>query len=135
MNQPFFLEGASMRKNNKRVPSALKHGIYSGLELLPTESPARFRKFKKQIFAELNLVGRLEEDIGEEIVRLEWRRQNLFTYDLAERARARRSAIHSKWVPPVRIQGSWTLSHIQKTPALKNSRLRASVRTSRLEPN
>ena len=94
-----------MRKNNKRVPSALKHGIYSGLELLPTESPARFRKFKKQIFAELNLVGRLEEDIGEEIVRLEWRRQNLFTYDLAERARARRSAIHSKWVPPARYSG------------------------------
>ena len=89
-----------MRKNNKRVPSALKHGIYSGLELLPTESPARFRKFKKQIFAELNLVGRLEEDIGEEIVRLEWRRQNLFTYDLAQRARARRSSIDSKWVPP-----------------------------------
>ena len=94
-----------MRKNNKRVPSALKHGIYSGLGLLPTESPAKFRKFKKQIFAELILVGRLEEDIGEEIVRLEWRRQNLFTYDLAERARARRSAIDSKWVPPARYSG------------------------------
>ena len=88
-----------MRKNNKRVPSALKHGIYSGLELLPTESPARFRKFKKQIFAELNLVGRLEEDIGEEIVRLEWRRQNLFTYDLAKRVGARHSSIYSEEVP------------------------------------
>src|SRR6516164_11298946 len=97
-----FEEGASVRKNSKRVPAALKHGIYSGLGLLPTESPAKFRKFRKQIFAELNLVGRLEEDIGEEIVRLEWRRQNLFTYDLAQRARARRSAIHSKWVPPER---------------------------------
>src|SRR5262249_38184288 len=81
-----FLEGASMRKNNKQVPSALKHGIYSGLGLLPTESRARSRKFKKQIFAELNLVGRLEEDIGEQIVVLEWRRQHLGTYDLAERA-------------------------------------------------
>src|SRR6516162_5894880 len=95
-----FLEGASMRKNIKRVPSALKHGIYSGLELLPTESPARFRKFKKQIFAELNLVGRLEEDVGDEIVRLEWRRQNLFTYDLAKRVRERRNSIYAQFDPP-----------------------------------
>jgi hypothetical protein len=71
-----------MPKKSKRVPPALKHGIYSGLGLLPTESRAKFRKFKKQRFAELNLVGRLEEDIGEEIVCLEWRRQNLFTYTL-----------------------------------------------------
>jgi hypothetical protein len=104
VNQP-FLEGASMRENNKRVPSALKHGIYSGLGLLPTESRARFRKFKKQIFAELNLVGRLEEDIGEQIVVLEWRRQHLGTYDLAERARARRSAIHAELVPATRYLG------------------------------
>ena len=75
-----------MPKNSKRIPPALKSGIYSGLDILPTESRAKFRKFKKQTFAELNLVGRLEEDIGEEIVRLEWRRQNLFTYDLAARA-------------------------------------------------
>jgi hypothetical protein len=94
-----------MRKNMKRVPSALKHAIYSGFGLLPTESPAKFRKFKKQIFAELNLDGRLEEDIGEQIVRLEWRRQNLFTYDLAERARARRAAIQSELIPQVRYLG------------------------------
>jgi hypothetical protein len=94
-----------MRKNRKRIPPALKHGIYSGLGLLPTESRARFRKFKKQMFAELNLVGRLEEDIGEQIVVLEWRRQHLDTYELVERARARRSAIHSKLVPAVRYLG------------------------------
>jgi hypothetical protein len=90
-----------MRKNSKRVPPALKHGIYSGLGLLPTESRAKFLKFRKQIFAELNLDGRLEQDIGEQIVLLEWRRQNFFTYDLAERARARRSAIRSDLNLPV----------------------------------
>src|SRR6516164_11216210 len=99
-----FEEGASVRKNSKRVPPALKYGIYSRLGLLPTEGPAKFRKFRKQMFAELNLVGRLEEDIGEQIVRLEWRRQNFFTYDLAERARARRSAIQSELVPEVRYR-------------------------------
>jgi hypothetical protein len=40
--------------------------------------------------------------IGEQIVQLEWRRQNFSTYDLAEQARARRSAIYSELVPEVR---------------------------------
>jgi hypothetical protein len=106
-----------MRKNSKQVPAALKHGIYSGLGLLPTESPAKFRKFRKQIFAELNLVGRLEEDIGEEIVRLEWRRQNLFTYDLAQRARARRSSIDSKCVPEVRYPWELVLEPHPENPS------------------
>jgi hypothetical protein len=89
-------------KRTNRIPPALKHGIYSGLDLLPTESRAKFRKFRKQIFAELNLLGQMEQDIGEQIVVLEWRRQHLATYDLAKRARARRSAIHSELVPEVR---------------------------------
>jgi len=103
-----------MSKNSKRIPSALKSGIYSGIGLLPTESRAKFRKFKKQIFAELNLVGRLEQDIGDEIVRLEWRRQHLSTYDLAGRARARCCAIRSELVPQVRMP--WELN-IEPDPA------------------
>ena len=91
-----------MRKDIKRVPRAFKHGFYSALGLLPTESRAKLRKFRKQMFAELNLVGRMEQDIGEQIVRLEWRRQNFSIYDLAEWARARRDAIHSELVPEVR---------------------------------
>jgi hypothetical protein len=91
-----------MRLKSKRVPSALKHAIYSGIGLLPTESRAKFRKFRKERLAELNLVGRLEKDIGEEIVRWEWRRQHLPTYELAERARARCNAIRSDIVPAMR---------------------------------
>jgi hypothetical protein len=89
----------AMGKQN-RVPSALKHGIYSGIGLLPTENSAKFRKFKKQTFAELGLVGGLEEDIGDEIVCLDWRRKNLFTYALAQRARARRRSIYAQLDPP-----------------------------------
>ncbi len=100
-----------MGKRTNRIPPALKHGIYSGFDLLPTESRAKFRKFKKQQFAELTLVGRLEQDIGEEIVLLEWRRQNLFTYDLARRARAWLSSIHSK-VPSVR----WDIPQLELLP-------------------
>jgi hypothetical protein len=91
-----------MGKRTNRIPSAFKHGTFSGIGLLPTESPAKFRKFKKQMFSELAITGPLEEDIGDEIVRLEWRRKNLATYDLAQRARARHSSIHSQLVPRVR---------------------------------
>jgi hypothetical protein len=52
-----------MPKNSKRIPPALKHGIFSGLGVLPTESRAKFRKFKKQRFADLGISGPSEEDI------------------------------------------------------------------------
>jgi hypothetical protein len=90
-----------MRKQN-RIPSALKHGIHSGIGWLPTESRAKFRKFKKQLFTELAITGPLEQDLGDEIFRLEWRRKNLSTYLLAKRARAWQDSIHSKWLPPPR---------------------------------
>jgi hypothetical protein len=77
--------------------------LYSGIGRLPTEDPVKFRKFKKQRFAELALVGPLEEDIGEQIVCLEWRLKNLSTYAVAKRARARHSSIHSQ-VNPFRYE-------------------------------
>ena len=82
------------------IPPALKSGIYSGMGRLPTENPAKFRKFKQQVFAELVPVGRVEEGIVEHIACLLWRRQNLFTYCLANRARNRHSSIYSKLSPP-----------------------------------
>ena len=43
-----FEEGAStMPKKSKRVPPALKHGMYSGLGLLPTESRAQIPEVQK----------------------------------------------------------------------------------------
>jgi len=44
-----------MGKPANRILPALKHGIDSGLGLLPTESRAKFRRFKKQRFTELAL--------------------------------------------------------------------------------
>jgi hypothetical protein len=89
-----------MGKHSNRVPSALKHGIFSGFGPLPTENSAKFRKFKKQIFAELGLVGPSEEDIGDKIVCLEWRLKNLFTYELAKRAKQRHRSIYAQVNPP-----------------------------------
>jgi hypothetical protein len=89
-----------MPKNNKHVPPALKHGIYSAIGLLPTEDPVEFEKFKLEIFDDYKPVGRSEKIIVEEIACLQWRLQHLSTYGVAMRARERRSAIYSKLDPP-----------------------------------
>jgi hypothetical protein len=41
-----------MSKRTNHIPPALKHGIYSGFGLLPTEDQAEFQKFKQEIFDE-----------------------------------------------------------------------------------
>jgi hypothetical protein len=89
-----------MGKHSNRVPSAVKHGIFSGIGPLPTENSAKFWKFKKQIFAELGLVGPSEEGIGDKIVCFEWRLKNLFTYELAKRAKQRHRSIYAQVDPP-----------------------------------
>ena len=72
-----------MTKRTNHIPPALKHGIYSGIGLLPTEDPAEFQKCKQEIFDEYVPVGRSERNIVENMVCKMWRRQNLFTYCLA----------------------------------------------------
>jgi hypothetical protein len=97
-------EGVVMSKNSKRIPPALKHGIYSAIGLLPTEDPVEFEKFKLEISDDYKPVGRSEKIIVEEIACLQWRLQHLSTFGVAMRARNRRSAIYSKlpatgWYP------------------------------------
>jgi hypothetical protein len=89
-----------MSKRTNHIPPALKHGIYSGIGLLPGEDPAAFEKFKRELFDELAPVGRSEEDILENLAYLKWRRQNLFTYRLAKRASDLHSSIYAKLSPP-----------------------------------
>jgi hypothetical protein len=91
---------ASMSKNTCKLPPALKHGIYSGIGLLPTEDPAEFQKFKQEIFEDYKPDGRSEQVIVEKIACLEWRSEHLSTYDVAMRARNRHSEIHSIGNPP-----------------------------------
>jgi hypothetical protein len=122
-----------MPKNSKRIPPALKHGIFSGLGVLPTESRAKFRKFKKQRFADLGISGPSEEDTGDQIVRVEWRLKNLFTYDLAKRAGEWDSSIYSKWVPsqwglpPLLLPGQET--HSPEELAALRKRAQREIRT------
>jgi hypothetical protein len=77
----------------------VKHGGYSRTTLLPGEDPAAFEKLHNDLVAEFAPVGPLEEDIVASMARFVWRKQNLSTYRLAEKARDRISAINSMLGP------------------------------------
>ena len=76
-----------------RIPAALKHGAYSATAVLPGESQAEFEKLHRGLVAELVPSGVLEDDIVMTIARLVWRKQNLTTLRIAERAQSRRVTI------------------------------------------
>jgi hypothetical protein len=63
------------------------------MALLPGEDPVAFQKFRDEILAEYQPVGRSEEDIVTNMADLMWRRQNLIMYRIAEYARRRETRI------------------------------------------
>ena len=79
-----------MRNRVNRIHPALKHGAYSATAVLPGESRAEFEKLHRGLIAELVPSGVLEDDIVVAIARLVWRKQNLGTLRIAERAQSRR---------------------------------------------
>ena len=70
---------------NRNHP-ALKHGAYSATAVLPGESRAAFEKLHRDLIDELNPSGVLEDEIIADMARLVWRKQNLGTLRIAERA-------------------------------------------------
>jgi hypothetical protein len=80
-----------------RLHPAVKHGAYSATAVLPGESRAEFEKLHRGLIAELVPSGVLEDDIVMTTARLVWRKQNLGTLGIAERAQSRFAAIrHEK---------------------------------------
>jgi hypothetical protein len=77
----------------KRIHYALKHGGYSALGVLPGENGAEFSKLRTEIRADLQLKGVLEEDIGDTIAKLIWRKRNRERFAIAERAKRLRHQI------------------------------------------
>jgi len=83
----------------RKLPPALKHGIYSATDILPGESRAEFEKWHRQIIAELHPTGPLEEQAVHDVARLTWRKRNMTTLRLAERAQQRNAAIRAERIP------------------------------------
>jgi hypothetical protein len=78
---------------NKKLPPALKHGVYSTTALLPGESRTAFEKLHRDLIDELSPTGALEKDTVATIARLLWRKQNLVTLRIADFALGRYEAI------------------------------------------
>ena len=122
-----------MGKPTQRIPSALKHGIYSAIGLLPTEDPAEFEKFKLEIFDDYMPVGRSEKIIVEEIACLQWRLQHLSTYGVAMRARERHSAIYSKLNPPQWLPPPLGIEPESRSPEELEALRKSAVKEARTE--
>ena len=88
-----------MGKRSKSLPSAFRHGAYSGTTILPGEDPNDFDELHSRLAAEFAPAGPLEEDIVTSMARLVWRRQNLSTYKLAALAKNRSLKIRAKYGP------------------------------------
>ena len=78
-----------MHGRTGRIPPALKHGGYTATSVLPGESRAAFEKLHRNLITEFSPSGVLEDDIVMTMAHLLWRKQNLMTLHLADRARAR----------------------------------------------
>jgi hypothetical protein len=85
-----------MHNRVKRIPPALKHGAYSAMNVLPGESRAAFEKLHRDLIAEYNPSGVLEEELVADMARLVWRKRNIETLHIAERAQSRCSAIRDE---------------------------------------
>jgi hypothetical protein len=93
-----------VNKKSLGLPPALKHGCYSGLNLLPTEDRAAFDKLHRELITEYLPIGISEELQISRLAKYIWRRDNISTYVLAEVARSKVASIQSK-LSPVRVEG------------------------------
>jgi len=75
---------ASAERSELKRRSALRHGVYSTIGLLPGESLALFKKHEKIVIDELTPTGPVELDIVLTIAMLLWRKQNLASFETAK---------------------------------------------------
>jgi hypothetical protein len=91
-----------MSKGLKAVPPALKHGLYSGMALLPLEDQAEYEKHRRAVFDEYKPNGPSELDTIDELTGLLWRKKHLLIYKLAANVRLKRSSFfaHQEFSSP-----------------------------------
>ena len=78
-----------MGVHNNRRPNALKHAGYSATSILPGESAAELEKLHQALIAEFRPNGALEQETVASLAHLLWRKKNLVTFRMAQRAQQR----------------------------------------------
>jgi len=66
-----------MSERRYRKPNALKHGAFSGVELLPWEDVTEYEKLWQALLEELQPEGPLQEDCVETILSCKWRKRRV----------------------------------------------------------
>jgi hypothetical protein len=74
------------------LPSALKHGAFSEILILPGEDPQEFEKLKNALFAEYKPSGISEERVMMAIARAFWQERRLVLFQQVQHARAGKSS-------------------------------------------
>jgi hypothetical protein len=77
-------------------PSALKHGAFSEILILPGEDPAAFAALKRSLFEEYEVSGCSEESTMTAIAKTIWQLWRLNVYEHVLHLRAGKSAGHSE---------------------------------------
>jgi hypothetical protein len=85
-----------MAVRGKKMHPALKHAGYSAATLLPGEDRAAFENLHKQLTAEFQPIGALEDDVVASMARYLWRKTNLQTFRLAALARHHFERLHDQ---------------------------------------
>ncbi len=73
-------------------PSALKHGVYSPIEILPWEDPDLFEELRRELWEEHKPEGPSQEDCVETILWCRWRKLRLRAWRKLETAAALENA-------------------------------------------
>jgi hypothetical protein len=78
-----------MSVHNNRRRNALKHAGYSATSILPGESAAELEKLHQALISEFKPNGALDQETVASIAHLLWRKKNLVTFRMAQRAQQR----------------------------------------------
>jgi hypothetical protein len=74
---------------NNRRRNAVKHAGFSATTVLPGEDAAEFEKLHQALVSEFRPTGALEQETVESLAHLLWRKKNLVTFRMAQRAQQR----------------------------------------------
>ena len=78
-----------MSVHNNRRRNALKHVGFSATSILPGENAAEFEKLHQALVSEFRPNGALEQETVASLAHLLWRKKNLVTFRMAQRAQQR----------------------------------------------
>jgi hypothetical protein len=122
-----------MSVHNNRRRNALKHAGYSATSILPGESAAELEKLHQALISEFKPNGALDQETVASIAHLLWRKKNLVTFRMAQRAQQRVAEIQEEMIQqsdpiPALPGGSSDPNSIAETERAAEAKARKELR-------